>query len=134
MVAESANWIRAVREIGNTSTEEDHLRVINQYLQIALAIVIFILTFPTIYIAHKVTKDLGWGVYKKIGSSLEIEGMCILQPLLLYLDELFLTLILYNSNVRASTMAFTYVKGRLVLRVHIVHLAVAISKLFKLYR
>lgn len=77
MIVESANWIKAVRIEGSDPTVGDHLRLVNQYLQVGLTIVIFALAFPTIYVAHKVTKDLGWGVYKKIGSSVAIEGICI---------------------------------------------------------
>lgn len=106
MVAESANWIKATRVIGSEPTEEDRLRTINQYLQIALSIVIFVLIFPTIYLAHKVTKDLGWGVYKKLGSSLAIEGIYTMKyslfrravfdskSLAMYVDLQWLSLIL----------------------------------------
>lgn len=54
--------------------EDDKLRLINQYLQIALSVIIFLFIFPTFWVANRVTKDFGWDVYKKIGSSIKIQG------------------------------------------------------------
>lgn len=65
--------MRAIEAAGNISNY-DTLRLINQYLQIALSVAIFLLIFPTFWVANRITKDFGWDVYKKIGSSIKIQG------------------------------------------------------------
>lgn len=65
--------MRAIEAAGNNS-DYDTLRLINQYLQIALSVAIFLLIFPTFWVANRITKDFGWDVYKKIGSSIKIQG------------------------------------------------------------
>lgn len=65
--------MREIETAANNS-EYDTLRLINQYLQIALSVIIFLFIFPTFWVANQITKDFGWGVYKKIGSSIKIQG------------------------------------------------------------
>ncbi|KAI8886470.1 hypothetical protein K501DRAFT_331251 [Backusella circina FSU 941] len=50
------------------------LLMINRNLQIALSVIVFLLIFPNLWVAHfKLTKDFGWGVYKKIGGSVMLQ-------------------------------------------------------------
>lgn len=51
----------------------DPLKLENMYLQIVLTIVLFLLSIPVIYSAHKSVKVIGWQVYKRIGSSIELQ-------------------------------------------------------------
>ncbi|KAL9556754.1 hypothetical protein MBANPS3_001735 [Mucor bainieri] len=77
IMAKSVNWIKmmnSMEDIYPVSPEDDKLRRINQYLQIALSVIIFLFIFPTFWVANRVTKDFGWDVYKKIGSSIKIQG------------------------------------------------------------
>ncbi|OAD03703.1 hypothetical protein MUCCIDRAFT_163258 [Mucor lusitanicus CBS 277.49] len=77
LVAESVNWIKmmnSMEDIYPVSPRDDNLRLINQYLQIALSVIIFLFIFPTFWVANRVTKDFGWDVYKKIGSSIKIQA------------------------------------------------------------
>ncbi|CAO3625549.1 unnamed protein product [Mucor fragilis] len=76
-MAKSVNWIKMMNSMENIypiSSDYDKLRLINQYLQIALSVIIFLFIFPTFWVANRVTKDFGWDVYKKIGSSIKIQG------------------------------------------------------------
>jgi hypothetical protein len=63
-----------MRVIEANDSEYNTLRLINQYLQIALSVIIFLFIFPTFWVANRITKDFGWDVYKKIGSSIKIQG------------------------------------------------------------
>ncbi|KAF1798728.1 hypothetical protein FB192DRAFT_1392983 [Mucor lusitanicus] len=115
LVAESVNWIKmmnSMEDIYPVSPRDDNLRLINQYLQIALSVIIFLFIFPTFWVANRVTKDFGWDVYKKIGSSIKIQEMYIhLQwlSLMLKIDIFFeftsyVLLLLYQTfNSTAET-------------------------------
>jgi hypothetical protein len=35
---------------------------------------LILLTFPALWAAYKMSKDFGWGVYKKIGASLDVQS------------------------------------------------------------
>lgn len=72
MIAESVNWIRAMQETSTVTS--DRLRSTGLTLQIVLASISFIVIVPTFLLARKVVKEFGWDVYKKIGSSLQIQG------------------------------------------------------------
>jgi hypothetical protein len=56
--------------------DPEKLIFINIVLQIAFSAVLFIFSIPTLWFAYKVKKDFGWGVYKKIGSSLKLQSEC----------------------------------------------------------
>ncbi|KAI8638937.1 hypothetical protein BD408DRAFT_422326 [Parasitella parasitica] len=79
LVAESVNWIKVINNSRSAieHPEYNNLRLINQHLQIALSVSIFLLIFPTFWVANRITKDFGWDVYKKIGSSIKIQEMYI---------------------------------------------------------
>lgn len=47
---------------------------INLYLQIAMTIVVWILVFPTTFVAYKLFKDFGWYVYRRIGPELRLQS------------------------------------------------------------
>lgn len=51
----------------------DPLKLENMYLQIVLTIVLFLLSIPVIYSAYKSVKVIGWQIYKRIGSSIELQ-------------------------------------------------------------
>ncbi|KAI8891090.1 hypothetical protein K501DRAFT_205733, partial [Backusella circina FSU 941] len=61
--------------LNNGITDSEKLIFINIVLQIAFSGVLFIFAIPTLWYAYKVKKDFGWGVYKKIGGSLELQRM-----------------------------------------------------------
>ncbi|KAL9560103.1 hypothetical protein PS6_000437 [Mucor atramentarius] len=115
IMAKSVNWIKTMNRMEDIYTlfpEDDKLRLINQYLQIALSVIIFLFIFPTFWVANRVTKDFGWDVYKKIGSSIKIQEMYIhLQwlSLMLKIDIFFeftsyFLLLLYQAfNTTAET-------------------------------
>lgn len=71
MIVESHNWLTATN-LSNAPVL--HEQLVNLYIQITLSCVEFILLIPTLYTAHKVVKDFGWLVYKKIGSSIELQS------------------------------------------------------------
>jgi hypothetical protein len=35
---------------------------------------LILLTFPALWAAYNMSKDFGWGVYKKIGASLDVQS------------------------------------------------------------
>lgn len=43
-------------------------------LQIGLTVIFFIISVPVIIAAYKTSKIIGWQVYKKIGSSIELQS------------------------------------------------------------
>jgi hypothetical protein len=54
---------------------DKNLLLIDRNLQIALSVIVFLLIFPNLWVAHfKLTKDFGWGVYKKIGGSVMLQS------------------------------------------------------------
>lgn len=76
MVAESVNWIKTTAIIPEQNDPEmQNLRLINQNLQITLGCIVLALIPFTFIVARKVTKDFGWDVYRKIGSSIKIQGI-----------------------------------------------------------
>ncbi|ORZ02977.1 hypothetical protein BCR43DRAFT_482506, partial [Syncephalastrum racemosum] len=46
----------------------------NLYLQIAMTIVVWLLVFPTTFVAYKLFKDFGWYVYRRIGPELRLQS------------------------------------------------------------
>ncbi|KAI9273435.1 hypothetical protein EDC94DRAFT_194606 [Helicostylum pulchrum] len=72
MIVGSVRWLSIV---DGATTEVVHLKQVNLYIQIALCCVEFLLMIPTLYTAYKVIKEFGWQVYKKIGSSIELQKM-----------------------------------------------------------
>ncbi|CEP11837.1 hypothetical protein [Parasitella parasitica] len=66
LVIESNKWITSKFEV---------LKIENKNLQIALSTTLFLLSVPVIISAHKTAKIVGWQVYKKIGSSIELQNM-----------------------------------------------------------
>ncbi|KAI8638936.1 hypothetical protein BD408DRAFT_422324 [Parasitella parasitica] len=66
LVIESNKWITSKFEV---------LKVENKNLQIALSTTLFLLSVPVIISAYKTAKIIGWQVYKKIGSSIELQNM-----------------------------------------------------------
>jgi hypothetical protein len=78
MVVESVNWIKSAINVEYPNDFElEKLRLINQNLQITLGCIVLALIPPTFFVARKVTKDFGWDVYRKIGSSIKIQGKVI---------------------------------------------------------
>jgi hypothetical protein len=73
MIVESVHWLGAI--VGATESILQ-LQKINLYIQISLSCVEFVLLIPTLYTAYKVIKDFGWLVYKKLGSSIELQSEC----------------------------------------------------------
>lgn len=84
MMAESMNWSKAMQVSMLSNKISDKLRSINFILQIILGSISLILIVPTFIVARKVTKDFGWDIYKKIGSSLEIQGTYYIECLYLW--------------------------------------------------
>ncbi|GAA5806771.1 hypothetical protein MFLAVUS_000119 [Mucor flavus] len=72
MIVGSVRWLSIVDGV---TKEIVHLKQVNLYIQIALCCVEFLLMIPTLYTAYKVIKEFGWQVYKKIGSSIELQKM-----------------------------------------------------------
>ncbi|CAO3642408.1 unnamed protein product [Mucor hiemalis] len=66
LVVESRKWLMA---------KYNPLKVENMYLHIALTVVFFVLSVPVIISAYKSSKVIGWQVYKRIGSSIELQNM-----------------------------------------------------------
>lgn len=52
----------------------DPLKVENMYLHITLTVVFFVLSVPVIISAYKSSQVIGWQVYKRIGSSIELQS------------------------------------------------------------
>jgi hypothetical protein len=71
MIVESVRWLGAI--VGATD-KVLKLQKVNLYIQISLCCVEFVLLIPTVYTAYKVIKDFGWLVYKKLGSSIELQS------------------------------------------------------------
>lgn len=77
MIIESLKWIQVSQtfEMDKLFPEElEPLKYTNLYLLIALSCISFLAIPVTFYSAIKVAKDFGWDVYKKIGSSIKIQG------------------------------------------------------------
>ncbi|KAG2211429.1 hypothetical protein INT46_004717 [Mucor plumbeus] len=66
LIIESNKWI---------TSKFEELKVENKNLQIALTSILFFLSVPVIISAYKTAKIIGWQVYKKIGSSIELQNM-----------------------------------------------------------
>lgn len=66
LVVESRKW---------TSDSFEPLKLENMRLQVVLTIIFFILSVPVIIFAYKSAKIIGWQIYKKIGSSIALQGM-----------------------------------------------------------
>lgn len=75
MIIESHNWLISTNESSMPILPE---QLINLYIQIALSCVEFVLLIPTLYAAYKVVADFGWLVYKKLGSSIELQRRYLL--------------------------------------------------------
>ncbi|KAI8076680.1 uncharacterized protein B0P05DRAFT_135377 [Gilbertella persicaria] len=87
----------------------DSLKLENMHLQIAMTVVMFALFGPVILSAYKTSKIIGWQVYKKIGSSIELQNMYnIVQwfALLLKIDIFFEVFIMICTAI--VTSAFNY--------------------------
>ncbi|OBZ87801.1 hypothetical protein A0J61_04150 [Choanephora cucurbitarum] len=67
LVFESSKWIIFYNP----------LKLENMHFQIALTVIFAVLTVPVILSAHKASKVIGWQVYKKIGSSIEMQGKLV---------------------------------------------------------
>lgn len=66
--------VGSVRWLSSSADGVAHLKQVNLNIQIALCVVEFLLMIPTLFTAYKVIKDIGWQVYKKIGSSIELQS------------------------------------------------------------
>ncbi|CAO3642893.1 unnamed protein product [Mucor hiemalis] len=89
MIIESHNWLISTNVSSMPILPE---QLINLYIQIALSCVEFVLLIPTLYAAYKVVADFGWLVYKKLGSSIELQRMYTIAQwfsLLLKIDVFF---------------------------------------------
>lgn len=76
MIVESVNWIKSTTETFHVVDPLfQELQKINQNLLIALGCIVFSTILPTYIVTRKLTKDFGWDVYKKIGSSIRIQSM-----------------------------------------------------------
>ncbi|KAI8886819.1 hypothetical protein K501DRAFT_269409 [Backusella circina FSU 941] len=51
-----------------------HIQGIVTYIQFAFSCSLIVLTPPALWAAYKMSKDFGWGVYKKIGASLDVQN------------------------------------------------------------
>jgi len=65
LIIESNKWI---------TSNFDELKEENKNLQIALTSTLFFLSVPVIISAYKTAKIIGWQVYKKIGSSIQLQS------------------------------------------------------------
>lgn len=77
MIIESIKWIETDKILeSNRFIPEwlEPLKYTNLYLLIGLSCILFFIIPATFYAAVKVAKDFGWDVYKKIGSSITIQG------------------------------------------------------------
>ncbi|KAI8375798.1 hypothetical protein BD560DRAFT_391930 [Blakeslea trispora] len=87
----------------------DPLKLENMYLQIALTVVSAAFMVPIIISAYKVSKVIGWQVYKKIGSSIELQGMYnVVQwfALMLKIDTFFEIVLMGCATVAAKTIYY----------------------------
>lgn len=50
------------------------LSTLNKDMQLAFSCTIFVLVIPTIWVAKKVEKEFGWGLYKKLGASMHLQS------------------------------------------------------------
>ncbi|KAK4515744.1 uncharacterized protein ATC70_010697 [Mucor velutinosus] len=66
LIIESNKWI---------ASRFDELKEENKNLQIASTSILFFLSVPVITSAYKTAKIIGWQVYKKIGSSIQLQHM-----------------------------------------------------------
>lgn len=72
MVVESIKWKDYLKLI--SAEKYILLAEINRNILIVLGCVVLVIVPLTIITAKKATKDVGWDVYKKIGSSVDIQS------------------------------------------------------------
>lgn len=87
MIIESTKWIKSDEQVKEDEALPyglETLKYTNLYLLIVLSCIAFLIVPVTFYSAVKVVKDYGWDVYKKIGSSIKIQGKLYLSFYLLH--------------------------------------------------
>ncbi|OAD03702.1 hypothetical protein MUCCIDRAFT_163257 [Mucor lusitanicus CBS 277.49] len=100
LIIESNKWI---------TSQFDELKQENKNLQIALTSILFFLSVPVIVSAYKTAKIIGWQVYKKIGSSIQLQNMyhtvqCF--ALWLKIDIYFEIVLLICTAIATKRLAF----------------------------
>ncbi|KAL9556755.1 hypothetical protein MBANPS3_001736 [Mucor bainieri] len=100
LIIESNKWI---------TSKFDELKEENKNLQIALTSILFFLSVPVIISAYKTAKIIGWQVYKKIGSSIQLQNMyhtvqCF--ALWLKIDIYFEIVLLICTAIATKRLAF----------------------------
>lgn len=103
LVVESRKWVLAMY---------DPLKVENMYLHIALTVVFFVLSVPVIISAYKSSQVIGWQVYKRIGSSIELQNMyhnVQWFALLLKIDIFFQVFLLVGVAIISTTRLSIFV-------------------------
>ncbi|KAG2211647.1 hypothetical protein INT47_008744, partial [Mucor saturninus] len=66
LIFESIKWL---------ATDDNPLKKENLHFQIGLTVAFFVLSVPVILSAYKSSKIIGWQVYRKIGSSIDLQNM-----------------------------------------------------------
>ncbi|KAI8891092.1 hypothetical protein K501DRAFT_328217 [Backusella circina FSU 941] len=49
--------------------------ILNKNMQLGFSCTIFVMVIPTIWVATRVEKEIGWSLYKKLGASMELQKM-----------------------------------------------------------
>ncbi|KAL9560102.1 hypothetical protein PS6_000436 [Mucor atramentarius] len=124
LIIESNKWI---------ISKFDELKEENKNLQIALTSILFFLSVPVIISAYKTAKIIGWQVYKKIGSSIQLQNMyhavqCF--ALWLKIDIYFEIVLLICTAIVTKRLAFQIICIVMVLLVSasLVFSRIAITK------
>ncbi|KAI8368021.1 hypothetical protein EDC96DRAFT_506080 [Choanephora cucurbitarum] len=107
LVFESVKW----------NTYYEPLKQENMHFQIALTVIFAVLTVPVIFSAHKSSKVIGWQVYKKIGSSIELQGMYNTVQwfaLMLKIDTFFEVVLMGCTAIAIRSTTYRVIGGTMV--------------------
>ncbi|GAA5806765.1 hypothetical protein MFLAVUS_000113 [Mucor flavus] len=124
LVMESRNW---------ASFSFDSLKLENMRLQIALTVVFFLLSIPVIIAAYKSSKEIGWEVYKKIGSSNHLKYLyhdVQRFALILKVNIFFQLFLLIGTTIISRKIAFVVISVAfsILLAIGLMFARVAISR------
>ncbi|KAG2236072.1 hypothetical protein INT48_006088, partial [Thamnidium elegans] len=124
LVIESRNW---------ASFGFDSLKLENMRLQIALTSVFFLLSIPVIIAAYKSSKEIGWEIYKKIGSSNHLKYLyhdVQRFALILKVDIFFQVFLLIGTTIISQNIIFVIISVALsvLLAIGLMFARVAISR------